>query len=264
MLSANRQRYGLTPLFIIGVLFLILAPLYWLQVEVPSGELRERTYENASLYEQTYPMYAYGFERLQDGDLPLWNPWQMCGTPFMANPNTALFQPLNMILLILPVEQGLAAHAFLSLIVMALTFVLFARVLGLGYLASLFGAIAYAFSGVSAAAMSRPELASAMAWAPLLFWAMREGSRSARGGVFVVGGVAWGLVFLSGSLPAIVAISVTAMVYGPYCIPSVQRTHRGLSRTIIRGFLQMVVIALGLGAVQWVPTVVWWSRQADP
>src|SRR5439155_23968547 len=48
----------------------------------------------ADLITYYYPMMKYGFSRLRHGDIPLWNPHQACGTPFIASTHFGLLYPL--------------------------------------------------------------------------------------------------------------------------------------------------------------------------
>ena len=49
------------------------------------------------------------------GHLPLWNPQNGGGTPFLANPQTAVFYPLNIIYYLLPINLSLNLIAYLKL-----------------------------------------------------------------------------------------------------------------------------------------------------
>ncbi|MCI0708721.1 MAG: YfhO family protein [Chloroflexi bacterium] len=41
------------------------------------------------------PWTSYSVERFHDGELPLWNPYMYGGTPFMADPQSAVFYPIR-------------------------------------------------------------------------------------------------------------------------------------------------------------------------
>jgi hypothetical protein len=41
------------------------------------------------------PWTSYAVERFHDGELPLWNPYMYAGTPFMADPQSAVFYPVR-------------------------------------------------------------------------------------------------------------------------------------------------------------------------
>lgn len=50
----------------------------------------------------SYAYDVYAERTLRQGELPLWNPYQGLGQPFMANSLSAVFYPLNWFHLLLP------------------------------------------------------------------------------------------------------------------------------------------------------------------
>jgi hypothetical protein len=106
---------------------------------------------------------------LRAGRLPLWNPYAGCGVPLLANHQTAVFYPPNLIYLILPVERAmgvsLAVHALLA----GLAMYAFTRDLGRSRLAGLVAASAFALSGYVVARGSFLTEIAAIAWLPLLW-----------------------------------------------------------------------------------------------
>ncbi len=45
-----------------------------------------------------YPWRLFYARTVHQGFLPLWNPYQFCGTPFLANGQSAVLYPLNLCL----------------------------------------------------------------------------------------------------------------------------------------------------------------------
>ena len=60
----------------------------------------------------------FGFHELKAGNLALWNPHCLSGTPFFGNFQSALLYPLNFLYLLLPLEAAInwtiALHVFLG------------------------------------------------------------------------------------------------------------------------------------------------------
>ena len=50
---------------------------------------------------QYYPWRFFAAESIRDGVLPLWNPHQFCGTPLLANGQSAVLYPLNAVFWVL-------------------------------------------------------------------------------------------------------------------------------------------------------------------
>lgn len=265
VLPDGENRYASFPLFLAGVFFVVLAPVFWLNTDLPQGAHGTQTAESTILYDRIYPCFHFGFSQLREGHLPLWNPMQLCGAPFLADPGTGVFQPLNAVFLLLTTEQGMAVHGFLALFLMGLFFVLFARALDIGYTPALVGAVVYAFSGAAATALPQPEVLSTLAWTPLLFWAVREFAREGRYSVAVLGGAACALMVLCGAGAALAAMLATAVPYA--ALRTILGGGIGGTSTFGRrifGFMLLGATALLLSAVQWLPTAVWLIHTESP
>src|SRR5689334_21827888 len=65
-----------------------------------------------------YPLAFYHREAFWHGELPLWNPLNNCGTPFLAQWNTLTLYPLSLFYLLLPLSWSLGmfclGHMFLG------------------------------------------------------------------------------------------------------------------------------------------------------
>lgn len=256
------DRTPFLPLFLAAMTFVVLAPIFWMHAELPDGRAIARSYENIDLYQRVYPNFAYGAERLRAGALPLWNAQQLCGTPFLANPATGVFQPLNAVALLLTPERAMAAQAFLGLALMGAFFVLFLREVGVRITAAVAGGMVYAFGGGTAAAMSRPELLATLAWTPLYFWAMhRLATRPGRANAAVTG-VAAALVLLGGSPPLAALMLPLGMLYGG--LQAFQRPRERGAPSLPRAAFLALATGVGLSAAQWWPTLAWLSHLDAP
>ena len=194
------------------------------------------------------------------GELPLWNPLTLCGTPYAANPQTALFYPLNLL------RSGLAftnrpSHTLLSLVLYAAFHMViagagayaFARDHGLSRSASFVAAFGYAFSASMVRRVCAFQFLPTVAWMPLCLLCMRRAlrARALRSEVryAVLGGLVLGLSTLGGFLQATPYMAVTL---GVYCV-----AHRVLHpkvegrqlRALLGGDLLAVVLVGTMGAL---------------
>ena len=62
-----------------------------------------------------YPWRLFAAESLRAGWIPLWNPHQFCGTPFVANSQSAVFYPLNLLFCVMPVARAFGVSVWLHL-----------------------------------------------------------------------------------------------------------------------------------------------------
>ena len=162
-----------------------------------------------------FPTYRFAAARLWAGDVPLWNPHLYGGAPFLADMQSGLFYPLNLLLFLLApgfryeVMQWLAAgHVLLAGISMYFCLRYLAPDRRLRVPAALLGALAYMFSGIFVVHFGNLNLIAVAAWLPLvflLFWRALQG----RSLVLAAGaGVALGVATLAGHLQVTLMIGL--------------------------------------------------------
>ena len=138
---------------------------------------------------QYYPWRHFAGEELRAGHIPLWNPFEFCGTPFVANAQSAVFYPLNLPFWLFDTAYAFGIAALLhSLLALFATYFLCQR-WGLSRAASVVAAVAFSFCGYLAAWALLPTLFSTASWLPLcllLFEKSADDDQSR--------GATWGLV----------------------------------------------------------------------
>jgi len=117
-----------------------------------------------------YPYFHYIQKMLCKGDLPLWSPHVMGGAPYMGNLSTAMFFPLNWLLLIVSLNAFFLLQCIIKVVFTGLFTYLFLRKLKFAYGLALFGGACYAFSGFSILWVIS-NLTSVAMLMPALFWA---------------------------------------------------------------------------------------------
>jgi hypothetical protein len=153
-----------------GLVLLALSLLFWKLRILDTGVNLELTLDNIDLYDSHYPMTWFGFGALREGRLPLWNPWQFAGEPFLAAYYAGLFYPLNAIYLVTSVPLGIeisgAAHMLLGAGGMAAL----ARRLRFDWPGALLAGLTFVWSGWFVFSTNQPRILSAMAWMPWTCW----------------------------------------------------------------------------------------------
>lgn len=234
-----------------------------------SGEVPELTRQWDSLLwdgvAQFYPWRELMRRSLQEnGEFPLWNPHQFCGTPFVGNGQSGLFYPPHWILRWFDTGTGMgllnALHYFLA----ALFTFLLIRTLGGGHAASMIGAVSYAFGGFIVTWTELPSLIETAAWIPagLLGVELIFRRRPVIGGTALA--VALGASLLAGHFQIAAYVWMTAgaagFVHAVWWFVERRRpeatedtTRRGMSPIIV--LVGAVVLGGMLGAVQVLPTL---------
>ena len=134
---------------------------------------------DAAMLFQPWLIYAAG--EIGHGRIPLWNPHVFAGSPFFANPQSALLFPLTWIALILPLAPALTLIAMSKVASAGIAMYAFLRVRTLHPLAALMGATSFMFSGLLTVWLQW-SYASTLIFFPLLFAAVewlrtRDGHR---------------------------------------------------------------------------------------
>ncbi len=116
---------------------------------------------------QFFSWNAYLRECLADRALPLWNPHNGLGQPFLANGQAAVFYPVSWLRAALPDGLGLMLALWIKAVLAALFTHLFLRRLGIRPAAAAAGGLAFAFMPHFIAWNLWPQAASEM-WIPLV------------------------------------------------------------------------------------------------
>jgi len=126
---------------------------------------------NILLYDeayQFYPWHVYVSQALRQGFLPFWNPYVYCGTPLMAEDQSAVFYPLNILSYAFSPSDAVLFTAFARLLIAGLATYWFVRTIGGNRFGALIGAVTFTFSGFMIVWLGHPHT-NVAAWLPALF-----------------------------------------------------------------------------------------------
>ena len=122
---------------------------------------------------QTYffPIRSYASRVLLSGEAPLWNPYLFAGAPFLANPQTAVFYPLNLVLMPLDAARAVSLSVVIHVWLAAVGALVFARrVLSLRWIPSTAAALAFGLGGMLSGQTGHPNQLAVIAWLPFALW----------------------------------------------------------------------------------------------
>jgi hypothetical protein len=169
-----------------------------------------------------YPMYRFAAQSFHAGTIPLWNPYQYAGSLFIADNQTGIFYPPNLLLFLLNPEFSYKAIQWLVMghfLFAGVSMYFCMRLLRLQDsqptagaplpsaallppAAGLIAALAYMFSDVFIAHIGNLNLIAVAAWLPLSFLAFHHAlmaaNRKAASGMAILGGVFLGIGTLAG------------------------------------------------------------------
>lgn len=151
---------------------------------------------------------------LRDGQVPLWNPHQFCGVPLAANDQSAVFYPLNLLFVVLPVWRAFGVSAFIHLIMAGVFMFLFLRTLRAARGAALVAAAAFMFTSWNVLWMSHASKFDAAAWTPLVFMFFELSLRRKGLRPILFTAAALGLQFTAGFLQVSLYTVYGLLIYG--------------------------------------------------
>jgi hypothetical protein len=164
-----RRRELLIDLACLALLALAVAALFW-PLLLPNSD-RWIPRGGGDLVSFIWPMYRFAARSLRSGVVPLWNPHLYSGAPFVADNQSGLFYPINLLTFALIGEPSYAAMealvAFHIWLAGANMFAL-TRGLGLRRPAALLGGLSFALSDLFLTHIGNLNLNATAAWLPLL------------------------------------------------------------------------------------------------
>ncbi len=119
------------------------------------------------------PWASFDRSEIRSGRAPLWNPWNGCGSPHLANAGAAALSPFALPGYLVGERAGAVVSAALELFLLALFAWLFLRELGTGVLAAVVGATAFAFAGANAHPLANGRAGALAALPAALFFVER-------------------------------------------------------------------------------------------
>ncbi len=111
---------------------LVLGLVVWIWFEKYARSWGDAGFHTGDLFNYYYPLYLELAERLRAGELPLWNPRQLCGTPILATLQAGNFYPPHLLFALLPTHLALACITVGHLCLVACATFFFTRRLGVG------------------------------------------------------------------------------------------------------------------------------------
>lgn len=134
------------------------------------------------------------------GEVPMWNPYIFSGTPYIGDPQKALFYPLNAIYLLFPKNLIFGYMFILDVFLTGLFTYVFARTINLGRYSSLVSAVTFMFSGVVTSRIFAGHLIllDSFIWFPLILLFYELAVRDRKPVYGILAGFSIALIFLSG------------------------------------------------------------------
>ena len=269
----NRNRLLNADLLAVAALCLLWLLFFWrlfTPVAMDQASLKQGDFSG-----QFVTFAGYQFDRFSRGKIPLWNPYNNGGLPFIADTQAAVFYPPRLLTIGLTSlsGSGWTYHALeleMTFHVLAYTLMMYAFIRRLTR--SVFGAlIAALIAGYGGYLSGYPPLQLALLeagiWLPLALLGILEATRTerVRWRWLVITGVALGISWLAGHPQTSFFLTYLLLAYYGYCVWKMPKialveansTTLRSSRVMkfIGGAALFGLLAFGLAAVQLLPGV---------
>ncbi len=199
---------------------------------------------------QIYPWKVLSIESISRFSLPLWNPYEMAGVPHLANFQSGVFYPFNLLLLINPFYYSWTFFIILQLLLASVFMYLYVRNLKMEKVSAVFGAVVFTFSGFLISWLTWGNIVHTALWLPIILLSIDKFVSSTR--------IIWLILlttfsifaFFAGHLQTFFYIFVVALLYFIF-----RWFEYGRKIKTLLMFLSYCLGFVAVTAVQWLPTL---------
>jgi hypothetical protein len=200
-----------------------------------------------------YPLAHHFRENFWCGELPLWNPLNNCGLPFLAQWNTQVLYPPALFYLLFPLSWSLGVFCLAHVYFGGLGMYFLAHRWTSNRLAAAISGIAFAFSGLTLNCLMWPNNIAALGWMPWVVWlierAWRDGGRAILLAAFV------GALQMLAGAPEIILLTWGLLTVLALFECGVRNAECGIKKPLrlVSRFVLIIVLVAGLCAAQLLP-----------
>ncbi len=163
---------------------------------------------------EIYPWRYFSISQVKGGSIPFWNPHNFSGNPQLANFQTGLFYPFNLLYLGLPFNLAWTIIIMLQPFLAAIFMYLFlCRGLSLSKQASIIGGIAFAFSSYMTVWIEYGNIGSTLLWLPFILLFVKRLYEKFSSLDFLILTLIISVSFLAGYIQGVFYIYVISFLY---------------------------------------------------
>jgi hypothetical protein len=229
---------------------------FWEWNVVRSGETLF-SLTNFDLYSEFFPRHSFAGAALRQGSLPLWDPHQIGGLPFLATYQAGVLYPPNLLYALLPTGLAMGLLGLLHVAAAGAFTYLLCRELGRTRTASWLAGLTFMVGGSTLFMSFHTNAINSVPWLPAALYCSSRLARGADLRWALLLGLCVALQFLAGREFTFVMTIHTLGLFTAFQVAWMLRDGRGLRRAG-RHVAQLSVgaaLAAGLVAAQAIPTL---------
>jgi len=170
----------------------------------------------ADVVRMMYPWRILAMDLIKQGTIPLWNIYAFSGNPLLANLQSSVFYPLNIIFLLIQQQWAWIVYIMVQPILAAYFMYLFIRSLDLSRLAAIIAGIGFAFLGLTDVWFEMGIIGHAALWFPFVLWGMTKFINTKRIVFLILSAIGITCSLLSGYPQATAYILIFSVSYFMY------------------------------------------------
>jgi len=195
-----------------------------------------------------YPLASFQRECFWHGEIPLWDPYNYCGAPFLAQWNTMPLYPLSLVYLVFPLTWSLGFFCLLHLWLAGMGMYFLARRWTGNSFAAAFAGTVFAFNGFTLNLIMWPSHLATFAWMPWVVLAVELAWREGGAKIFLAA-LAGACQMLAGG-PEIICF--TWLVLSAFWVQQIM-IGEAPRRQVAWRFPLIIVLVAALAAIQLLP-----------
>lgn len=165
------------------------------------------------LITQIFPWKYFSIQELKHGKIPFWNPSGFGGTPHLANYQSAVFSPFNILFFILPFVNAWRLLVLFQPLLAGIFMLLFTKKIGLRSASSTIAAISFMFCGFITVWMAYATLGYAILFLPLALYAVESYEESKKSRFLFLLSISFPLSFFSGHFQISIYFSLVVLFF---------------------------------------------------
>ena len=214
--------------------------------------------------QQFYPWRLHAAREVREGNVPLWNPLMLSGTPFVGNNQSAIFYPGTWLHYVIEPLKALGWATLFFLVLAGSGMYAFLRIIGVRPTAAAIGGVSFMLSGFFVGWMTFPTFRSVPAWLPVMLIGFERAVRSKRASWHALTGFAVGMQFLAGNLHISIYMLLGYAVYVAARLLGLALDGSGAKTLARHGALAVAAVTVGtlLAGCQLGPTLEFAGRNS--
>lgn len=218
------------PLYFIFIIWFFFATPYFFKGSVPYPSKYQVTFfapwshyekwwgpvkNNAmpDIITQIYPWKHFTINSLKKGIVPFWNPYSFSGNAHLANFQSAVYSPFNLLYFILPFLHAWSMTILLQPLIAGICTYLLLKELKVSSIGSIIGSVTFMFCGFMVVWMEYGTLSMAAAFLPLGLYGIEKSFNTSRKRFFILTCISLVISFFSGHIQTSLYVAIYVLLY---------------------------------------------------